>query len=40
LLKLAMSATAIQGPLVKPNHPAAVGNEWPQPLGMPANLLN
>jgi hypothetical protein len=40
LLKLAMSATATQGPLVKPNHPAAVTNEWPQPLGTPANLLN
>jgi FlaA1/EpsC-like NDP-sugar epimerase len=40
LLKLAMSATATQVPLVKPNHPAAVTNEWPQPLGTPANLLN
>jgi FlaA1/EpsC-like NDP-sugar epimerase len=40
LLKLAMSATATQGPLVKPNHPAAVTSEWPQPLGTPANLLN
>jgi FlaA1/EpsC-like NDP-sugar epimerase len=40
LLKLAMSATATQGLLVKPNHPAAVTNEWPQPLGTPANLLN
>jgi hypothetical protein len=40
LLKLAMSATATQGPLVKPSHPAAVTNEWPQPHGTPANLLN
>jgi FlaA1/EpsC-like NDP-sugar epimerase len=40
LLKLAMSATATQGPLMKPNHPVAVTNEWPQPLGTPANLLN
>jgi FlaA1/EpsC-like NDP-sugar epimerase len=40
LLKLAMSAAATQGLPVKPNHPAAVSNEWPQPLGTPANLLN
>ncbi len=40
LLKLAMSTTPIQGPLVKPSHPATVTNEWPQPLGRPANLLN
>jgi FlaA1/EpsC-like NDP-sugar epimerase len=40
LLKLAMSTTATQGPLAKPSHPATVTNEWPQPLGRPANLLN
>jgi FlaA1/EpsC-like NDP-sugar epimerase len=40
LLKLAMSATPAQGPLVKASHPTAVTNEWPQPLGTPANLLN
>jgi FlaA1/EpsC-like NDP-sugar epimerase len=40
LLKLAMSTTPTQGPLVKPSHPTAVTNEWPQPLGTPANLLN
>jgi hypothetical protein len=40
LLKLAMSATAGQSSMAKPNHPAAVTNEWPQPLGTPANLLN
>jgi FlaA1/EpsC-like NDP-sugar epimerase len=40
LLKLAMSAAGTQGLPVKPNHPAAVSNEWPQPLGTPANLLN
>jgi FlaA1/EpsC-like NDP-sugar epimerase len=40
LLKLAMSTTATQGPLAKPSHPATATNEWPQPLGRPANLLN
>jgi FlaA1/EpsC-like NDP-sugar epimerase len=40
LLKLALSTTPTQGPLVKPSHPTAVTNEWPQPLGTPANLLN
>jgi FlaA1/EpsC-like NDP-sugar epimerase len=40
LLKLAMSTTPIQGSSVKPSHPATVTNEWPQPLGRPANLLN
>ncbi len=40
LLKLAISAAATQGLPPKPNHPAAVSNEWPQPLGTPANLLN
>jgi FlaA1/EpsC-like NDP-sugar epimerase len=40
MLKLAMSTTPIQGPLVKPGHPAAVTTERPRPLGTPANLLN
>jgi FlaA1/EpsC-like NDP-sugar epimerase len=40
LLKLAMSTAPTQGPLVKPSHPSAVTNEWPQPLGTHANLLN
>ena len=35
LLKLALSATTAQAPLVKPNFPSAVTTEWPQ-----ANLLN
>ncbi len=40
LLKLALSATGTQVPPAKLNHPAAVTNEWPLPLGTPANLLN
>jgi FlaA1/EpsC-like NDP-sugar epimerase len=40
LLKLAMSATASQSSTAKPNHPAAVTNEWPLSLGTSANLLN
>jgi FlaA1/EpsC-like NDP-sugar epimerase len=40
LLKLALSATTAQAPVVKPNLPAAVTTEWPQPLGTPFNLLN
>jgi FlaA1/EpsC-like NDP-sugar epimerase len=40
LLKLALSATTAQAPMVKPNLPAAVTTEWPQPLGAPSNLLN
>jgi FlaA1/EpsC-like NDP-sugar epimerase len=40
LLKLALSAPATQGMVVKPTHPQAVAPEWQQPLGTPANLLN
>jgi FlaA1/EpsC-like NDP-sugar epimerase len=44
LMKLAISAAATQGPRgaaeVRPNHPTAVTNEWPQPLETPANLVN
>ena len=40
MLRLAISATASQSPLVKPGHPAAVPAEWPQALGTAANLLN
>jgi FlaA1/EpsC-like NDP-sugar epimerase len=40
LLKLAMSPTTAQAPMVKPNLPAVVTTEWPQPLGTPANLPN
>ncbi len=44
LMKLAISAAATQGPRsaaeVRPNHPAAVTTEWPQPLETPANLVN
>ena len=40
LLKLALSATTAQAPMMKPDLPAAVSTEWPQPLGTPANLPN
>ena len=44
LMKLAISAAATPGPRaaaeVRPNHPAGVTTEWPQPLEMPANLMN
>ena len=40
LLKVALSATTAQAPIVKPNLPAAAATEWPQPLGTKANLLN
>jgi hypothetical protein len=40
LLKLAMSAPATQGMVVKPNQATAAATEWRQPLGAPANLLN
>src|ERR1700761_1191960 len=40
MLRLAISATTSQSPLVKPGHPAAVPAEWPQALGTAANLLN
>jgi FlaA1/EpsC-like NDP-sugar epimerase len=40
LLKLALSATANQVPLVQPSYPAAVASEWPKSLGSPINLPN